>query len=175
MSETEVGFRLAATIEKNSIIRGGRTKYNYTAKCGAVEVTENTKADATVKLAEATKQALENWGNPVVLWSFDKREAWIAFPTPSGWGYAIIDADRPCMIRDGYPIYQNGGAWATRAECLEHMRQHWSDLNVMPIVLGIIGLCTERRQWVCRRCNCCTQAAPPYICQNPACNALFQE
>lgn len=168
--ENETTVRVSAKVEKRSVIgkRGGV----YDAECGKVSVSgAPSRAEAAKRLTEAVSAALDSFGSPVILWSLDGREVWIAFPTEHGWGYAINDAGRAYNSREGSPLYHNGGSWPTREECLDRMRAHWYDVNARYIVDGILGLCTDQRQWVCKRCASVSRSGAPYKCRNPACEA----
>lgn len=174
-TETEadkgVTIRLSGRVERRSIYGNGKRRGSvYDAKCGPVEVSADTRAGAVAELMKATAAMLDGYGNPVILWSLDGREAWIAFHTPSGWGYAINDATRQHNSRMGSMIYPNGGI-STREECLERMRSHWYDLNARAIVDGIMGLCTDMRLWECPKCRTVQRSHAPYKCKNPACGA----
>lgn len=171
--EVTATIRLTAKIESHSVISKGRSRRVYDAACGEVKVTAPSRAEAVAELSKAVADALESWGNPLILWSLDGRDAWIAFATPHGWGYTISDAGRAhCDPRfGGSMLFANGGTWATREECLEHMRSHWYDQNVGLIVDGILGLCTDQRQWVCGKCHGVSRSGAPYLCRNPACGA----
>lgn len=169
---TATTIRLTGKIEKRSVLRGGRARAVYDGACGKVEISaEPSRAAVSAALSAKVAAFLDGYGSPVVLWSLDGRECWIAFPTPEGWGYAITDAGRAWNMRTGATVYATCGREWSRDECLEHMRQHWYALNAAYIVDGIVGLCTDQREWNCKACGSVQRSGAPYLCRNPACGA----
>jgi rubrerythrin len=63
------------------------------------------------------------------------------------------------------------------------MKEHFYQNYVEPIVHGLLGLCTDRRRWVCKKCGYVSEDDPvtaeadgdSYRCHNPVCGALTKE
>lgn len=150
--------------------RGNR---RHKAQIGDIEGTGKTEREAQDALASAVVTAVKNIGRPLIMLDLiEPRTVWSAHQNSTGaWYYAIwrpahINGTVSGAMREG----GSGGSWDTRDEAIEHMRAHWYANNIEPIVRGIIGLCTDRREWVCERCNSVQQSNAPYRCRAPGCN-----
>jgi hypothetical protein len=165
-----VGVTIPAKVERRGLV--GKRGSVYDGVCGPCEASGASRAEARANLTAEVVAFVEGFESPAVMWSLDGRECWIAFPNGAGacWSYAITDAERHPYWR-GAPdiVYGTSGGYASRAECIGRMRSHWYDLNAGKIVRGIVGLCTDRRQWVCKHCNCVTEGGAPYRCGAPHC------
>lgn len=153
-----------------------RGSLRHKACIGQIEATAKTEREAQGALAEAVKAAIENMGNPLLLFDLVRPgEIWLAYQNSSGsWWYTHIRR-APGMALSG-AAWEGGntGAWDTRNECIEHMRAHWYQVNIEPIVMGVVALCTGLRQWVCKKCGYVQQGYAPYVCNAPRCDAQWE-
>jgi hypothetical protein len=163
-------MRIESQRTKRTIYPGGgkRPRLLHEARYGKLEASGETPQEAEAKLAEQLARLASERTDPVVMFDWgEPNTVWIAYLTEYGWGYRI-DRSRAPEFSGGGVGCSTGGSW-TRDECLDRMRDHWAQNNVMDLVWGIVALCTDMRTWGCGKCGTGQRGPAPYVCQNPAC------
>jgi hypothetical protein len=163
-------MKIASQRTKRTIYPGGgkRARVLHEARFGRLEASGDSPQEAEAQLAAQLATLASDQIDPVILFDWgEPNTVWIAYLTEHGWGYRIDRSRAPEFSGCGVGC-SAGGSW-TRDECLERMRDHWAQNNVMDLVRGIVGLCTDLREWVCAHCHAPTRGAAPYVCKNPAC------
>ena len=167
---------LKATITFDRDCRGRRT--GTRASLGLLDE-GGADERVAVSLLAATLEALATNAQiePIVRWSLDLAEVMIGyFNVGSGWWYTFIGSLRAHIAVDhGFHLPHAGGVcgpFPTRNKCLSAMSRHWYQINVEPIVTGILAL-GGYRAWNCQQCGTGAQAWPDadghYRCPNPGC------
>ena len=164
-------IKIPITVASREVFSGRRGKKVYDAKLGRLEASAPTAKEAASAVTDYVVALAEDIAAPLILIGYDG-SIWCCYRDSWGWGYAIhrpagdhmpLGATRAGCIAGGY----------SRADAEDHMRRHWYDQNAAGIVRGILGLCSDWREWRCPACSCVSQARPDadgaYVCQSPAC------
>ena len=140
---------------------------------GAIECVSATKAQAEEGIVKQVNEALADHGAPFVLFDWvDPTTVWIAHRIGSCWGYSILhrNSSRQTFGKDACALAGSCLGSLTKADAIERLKAHWYQCNIEPIVQGILGLCTARRQVECARCATVANVREaPYYCANPGC------
>jgi hypothetical protein len=160
-----------STFTEGVVFKRGNRRHK--ARLGEIEASAKTEREAQDALALAVQTAIENMGRPLLMFDLvEPGKMWHAHQNSSGsWWYTIVRR-APVTILSG-AMCEGGscGSWKTRDEAIEHMRAHWYQCNIEPIVMGIVALCTGYRQWICKKCRYVQHGHEPYVCTAPGCGA----
>ena len=156
-----------------------KARGRYTAQIGDLTASAATAIDACVALGAALpawceyqhrSYYLRDLCDPDTVWAL----RWFGGAL---WSYHIVHF-RPRA--DGIPVVTcpaGGTTYDTADDAIEALQQHWYSNNVLPIVQGILALCTDRRQLVCPACHGVTDVRlndPNGVrCGNPACGQPY--
>jgi len=158
-----------STFTEGVVFKRGNRRHK--ARLGEIEASAKTEREAQDTLASEVQTAVENMGRPLLLFDLiEPDKIWLAHQNSSGsWWYTIVRRAPVTILSGAMCEGGSGGSWKTRDEAIEHMRAHWYQCNIEPIVMGIAALCTGLRQWVCRKCHSAQQGYAPFICTAPRC------
>ncbi len=147
----------------------------HTAMLGPLEAEGRTAREACDKLAIRVAAVLDAMAPVLVMFDLTEPDhVWVTHQLAGGgWAYSHYRRAFPGEVNGA--SRDSGGVcgFDTLHEAAEAMRQHWYQLNVEPIVNGIVALCTSWREFVCRHCGSVQHTEAPYICRNPACGKPF--
>lgn len=144
-------------------------------------VAEGPRAETPAKAKEALGVEVTRWlaqtSTPVVMYDWVEPDTiWMAYQGFYGkWGYSIVRRAPDALPRGASREGGGCGAYATREEAVERMRAHWFNNGPEAVVRGILGLCTEQREWTCPRCASVQRSERPYVCQAPRCGHVVLE
>ena len=166
-------LRLPIEITKRSIYSGRAGKHVHDAKLGRLECSAPTAKEATEHLALTVASLVDDITAPFVLWGNDG-SVWMTYRDAYGWANTIHrpEGAKLCPIGNAGQGGTSGG-FASRREAIDALRSHWYQVNVEPIILGLVALCSDWRQWNCDACCYSSTSRAPYVCKSPACGKVL--
>ena len=147
----------------------------------SVEITDTegeSTDDARSAMEQHLAQCLGEAGPPIVMLDYCEPDTvWVGAQCPWNglWGYAIYRGAEQYGLPRG-SVREGGGCvrFQTRSQCEDALRAHWYNNGPEAVVRGIIGLCTDVREWTCPKCQSVQRREPPYRCEAPRCGHTME-
>lgn len=169
----ESTIRVPCKISRLADMRSRTT--GYRAVLGEFQGEARTAAEAKQALAEQVAAYASEPSAGLIMYDLvEPGTIWVVRKfSPGSWGYEFIrPAPEGRMPRGATGCSGTSICAKTREEAEDRLRAHWYQNNIEPVVLGVLGLCTDERQWTCVRCQSVQRSEPPYRCQSPNCGQI---